>query len=334
MPASKWRLEFTAGSQLRLRRGVTLVGRDPTCDIVLHNSKVSRRQLLIHARRDAVELVKLGRQTVCCDALTLAEAAVVVGDGARISIGGTHFAELCALSKADDPPRWLARVDRSPALTLPREGFVVGGGATDELRIEGWPPAALRLHPIDAGVIVERSPEVHDLLHTDERSRFDGDGFARVDPERPLRIMKRVLSVLLVSATATTRTCTNTVLGNTKTLVRLESFGRGGVITVERGDEVSSAYLSRLRFSLVHALIRPRASATAGGYVDLETMSAEIWPNDAFKTEYDFNVLLHRVRQDLIRAGLGADEFIERARGSGRLRSPIAANATVILADL
>ncbi len=330
MPASRWRLEFAAGSQLRLRRGVTLVGRDPTCDIVLRNSKVSRRQLLIHVRRDAVELVNLGRQEVCCDGLTLGEGAAVIAEGARVSIGKTHFAELRALSEEDDAPRWLARVDHSPALTIPREGFVVGGGVTDELRIKGWPAAALRLQPIDAGVIVEGSPAVRELLQAEERARFDGDGFARVDPEQPLRVMKRVLSVFLVSTTTTTRT--STVLGNTKTVLKLESFGRGGVITVERGSEVSSAYLSRLRFALLCALVRPRA--VSGGYVDLETMSAEIWPDDDFKTEYDFNVLLHRVRQDLIRAGLGADEFIERARGSGRLRSPIAANATVILADL
>lgn len=307
---------------------MTLVGRHPACDVVINNSAVSRRQLLIHARADAVELVKLGRQNVYCNESELGEQAMIAGDGDRISFGGTKFAVLRRF-ESERSTRWLICIDGGPGLEVRTNGLVIGGRGHEDLTVEGWPPDALRIHGLDSGVIVECSAAARRLLSEREQDHFDGDGFARIDPDRGLSVAGRMLSVLGTGS----KLQASTLLSGHSTVVRLESYGRGGVLVIESGGgEPRSAYFSRLRFALVRALIHPRPPASPGDYLGVEALCEEIWPDSEHKTEYDFNVLLHRVRQDLLRAGLDVDRVIERARGSGMIRAPIAVNAMVILA--
>lgn len=323
---ARWQLHFATGGRLNLRHGVTLVGRHPTCDVILQNSAISRRQLLLHARHDAVELVKLGRQAVHCGDDELTDEAYSAGDGAAITIGGVEFATLRADARADAPPRWLLSVDDGPALPLGRGVLILGGGPADHLNVDGWPAAALRLHAVEAGVIVERRRDAAAALGDADDPRFDGDGFARLGPEAPLWIGGRRLDVSPAQAHLRTSTA---LAADEAVVLHLEPYGRGGVLTIDRGGERRSTYLARLRFALLRALLVPAPPARPGDYLDTDQLCAAIWPDNQVKTEYDLNVLLHRLRQDLLRADFEVDALIERARGSGRIRAPIAGSATI-----
>ena len=90
-----------------------------------------------------------------------------------------------------------------------------------------------------------------------------------------------------------------------------------------------SVYLAARRFALLRALITPEPPARPGELRSVEELCRAIWPDDELKDETDFNVLLYRVRRDLVNAGLDLAEFIERVRGSGMVRSPIAADAEI-----
>ena len=103
------------------------------------------------------------------------------------------------------------------------------------------------------------------------------------------------------------------------------------MITTVVGGEERSVYLPRLRFALLRALIAPPPPAAPGDYLDVESLCEIVWPGNHSKTEYDFNVLLHRVRRDLLRAELDVDALIERAHGSGMIRAPAAAEAEVVV---
>ncbi|MEZ4381079.1 MAG: FHA domain-containing protein [Nannocystaceae bacterium] len=321
----RWRLDFTAGGELTLRRGVTLVGRHPACDIVLDNATISRRQLLLQPRADGVELVKLGRQEVRCDAEALDEQVVIAGDGARLTIGGVDFATIRALADVADEARWLLSLDGGPALKITAT-FTIGGSIADDLTIPGWPRAALRLHDAEAAVLVELAEAAAGLVSGEDAARFDPDGFAPLDPGRPLTVGEHRLALLRSAAELRSSTLHDDAA---PLVLRAESYGRGGVVTTVVGGDERSVYLPRLRYSLLRALIAPPPPAAPGDYLDAEALCEVIWPGNPDKTEYDFNVLLHRVRRDLLRAEIDVDALIERAHGSGMIRAPFAAQAEV-----
>jgi hypothetical protein len=278
-------------------------------------------------------LVKLGRQAVRCNELELGEESVVAGDGDCIRIGGADFARVRANVRDAHAVRWLLSVDGGPGIQLVHTPFVVGGDEHDNLGIPGWPAAALLLHDVDASVVVELGEAARTLLSSQEAEHFDADGITRIVADdgaktQSLQIGGRVFSFVRSVQTP----CTRTELDAKQPVVlRLARYGRGGVLTIETGEKTDSVYLARLRFALICALIRPPPPAVSGDNVSFETLCAQIWPGQSLKTQYDFNVLLHRVRQDLLRAEIDVTALIERAHGSGLLSAPIARGATVVV---
>lgn len=328
---ARWRLEFATGGQLSLQRGVTLVGRHPTCDVVLDDSTVSRRQLLLQTRVDGVELVKLGRQTVHCDELELDERSTLARDGDHIRIGGAPFARVRASASGEESACWLLSVDGGPRIQLTHTTFFVGSGEHDSLAVPGWPAATLQIHDVDLNVLVELSEAGKAMLSTEEAERFNVDGIVRIAAnagEQTLRVGGHELSFVHRASDPRTQATLDTAQS---VVLRLDRCGRGGVLTIETEDDTHSVYLARLRFDLISALIRPPPPAAGGDYVAIETLCEQVWPEQPFKTEYDLNVLLHRLRQDLLRARLDITALIERAHRSGLLRAPIARDAKVIV---
>ncbi|NVB40610.1 FHA domain-containing protein [Pseudenhygromyxa sp. WMMC2535] len=324
---TRWRLEFELGGQYSLRPGATSLGRHPTCDIILTDSTVSRRQLLLNTRVDGVELIKLGRQSVRCNERELDEEAVLAGSGDVIVIGGRPFATLRVIEEPASEPPWLLSVDGSPGLSLGHAPFAIGGGAEDHFVIPDWPAGAAQLHALEDAVIIELSDALRAQLEPSERARLGDEGFLRAEPGHSLRVAGHDLAV---TASASAGVATTQFSVAEDALIRLESYRRGGVITIERGAQIASVYLSALRFALLRALLCPPSPHAPGEFIELEQLCALIWPDKPLKNEYDFNVLLHRVRQDLVRAKLDVDAFIERAHGSGRVRAPIAIGAQIL----
>lgn len=326
---SRWRLEFGAGDQLALRRGVVVVGRSSACDIVLADPAVSRRQLLLHTTADGVVLANVGRQGVSHNGAEI-EEPVVAADGDRIGIGGEPFAVLRATEAGDEASRWILRLDGGVALKLRRTPFAVGGGPVDDLSVEGWPAAALRLHDVDTGVVVELGAGAEALLRAGERAAFDADGFARIAVGDDFRVGGRRFAIVQGSAGLEGSTELHGV--EPPVAVRLEAYRRGGVLSICRGGEATELFLAQRRFALLRALFAPARPAVAGELVPVDALCRTIWPDDPAKDESDFNVLLYRVRRDLLAAGIDADTVIERARGTGMVRAPLGATAAVILA--
>ena len=326
---SRWRLEFEAGDKLALRRGVVVVGRSSSCDVVLDDPAISRRQLLLHVTAEGVVLANVGRQAVSRNGSEIDESALA-GDGDRIRIGGSPFAVVRATVAEEAESRWILRLDGGLTLKPRRTPFTVGGGGADDLRLDGWPAAGLSLHDVDTGVIVELGADSGSLLRDDERSAFDADGFARVALGGELLVGGRRFAFLQGDGGLEG----STEIGGVETVVevRLEAYKRGGVLSIGRGGATVEVFLAQRRFALLRALLSPNKPALAGDLVPVEALCRTIWPDDPHKDESDFNVLLYRVRRDLLRAGIDAGAVIERARGSGMVRSPLGEGARVMIA--
>ncbi|NVB36340.1 FHA domain-containing protein [Pseudenhygromyxa sp. WMMC2535] len=230
--AERWLLEFETGYCISLRAGVTVLGRGSSCDVVLDDPAISRRQLLLLPRAEGVEVVNVGRQVASVDGQAI-DAPTLARAGGRLSIAGAPLGTI--LVQGSDPSQ------EASTVLGPR------GEAS---------PAGLSL--------------------------------------------------------------------------RLERYARGGLLTLSEADEQRSVYLAPLRFSLVHALLVPSPPASPGDFVSVRELCRQIWPDDLHKDDNDFGVLLHRLRQDLQRADLDPKRLVERARGTGMIRAPLASEATII----
>ncbi len=305
-----------------------VVGRSASCDVVLDDPAVSRRQLLLHVTAEGVVLANVGRQGVSCNGVEIDESALA-GDGDAIGIGGEPFAVLRRTTLEGAESRWILRLDGGLALKLRRTPFTVGGGPTDDLSVDGWPAGALTLHDVDTGIIVELGAGSEGLLRGGERAAFDSDGFARVAVGGVILVGGRRFSIIQGDA----RLEGSTEIGGTppRSEVRLEAYKRGGVLSLGRGGEATEVFLAERRFALLRALFAPAKPAVAGDLIGVDDLCERIWPDDPSKDESDFNVLLYRVRRDLLRAGIDASEVIERARGAGMVRAPLGESARVVI---
>lgn len=318
---SAWFLELRAGARVGLGRGVTTIGRSASCDIVIPDRGVSRRHVLVCARADAVEVVNVGKHAVFIDDEPVEELGRA-RDGQRVAIAGAVVATVRRAATRPDASsraRWFLRIDGGPLVAIGGERFTVGGGERDDLVMRDWDERALVLHPVDDGVVVEaaRPPD----------ERFDHDGFARLGAGESLRYAGARVELLARGGELERST---QQLAGARTVVRLEAFRAGGMLVIETAGDASSLYLPRRRYALLRALLTP-AAAGERGYLRVDALCRAIWPDDPVKDETDFNVLLHRVRRDLLRAGVDASALIERARGSGMIRAPIAARPDVEL---
>ncbi len=326
---SGWRLEFATGDGLVLRRGLAVIGRSAACDVVLDDPAISRRQLLLQVASDGVMLVNVGRQAVCHNGQEFDEPTLAV-DGDRITIGGEAFAVVRATALSAEPPRWILRLDGGLSIKIRRVPFLVGGGAGDDLTIDGWPSAALSLHDVGAGLVMELAPAARALLQRGEGAAFDAEGLVRLAVGMRVYVGGRSFSIVATGADLEG----STLLGGeaaSAVELRICAHRRGGTLSIQGGGRCSEVVLAKRRFALVRALLCPQKPAMPGDFIGVETLCRVIWPDDPGKDESDFNVLLYRVRRDLLRAGIDASELVERGRCAGVLRSPIAARADIII---
>ena len=104
------------------------------------------RQLLLRARLEGVEVINLGRRPITRRGEPLEDAALLE-DGDPLELDGAPLATIRAHASVPGTARWLLRVDDGPAVGMARTPFSIGGG-DDDLRVEGWPPAALQLQDV------------------------------------------------------------------------------------------------------------------------------------------------------------------------------------------
>jgi len=88
-------------------------------------------------------------------------------------------------------------------------------------------------------------------------------------------------------------------------------------------------YLADRRCDLVATLLQPPGAYSAGELVPDPVVIDKVWPGKAMGRT-DLNVLVHRLRKDLVRCGVDA-KLVVRARGGGATRFALADDAKVTI---
>lgn len=305
-----------------------IIGRSPRCELVLREETASRTQALVYLGADGPQLVILGKGVTTVNGSPVEhERALAAGDviglpGLALSVE----AEAAAGVPGDEPRTgWLVESSSGNLFGVSVSPFVIGGGAAVDVRFDGWPDEVMRLH----------SAEQRLHLEAIEPLELDGVALAageieRVDVGSVIGYSGDRLTVLSGGQVSSGRTAAEDAAAQLPSRVRLEFLPRGGRLTVSANGREHSLYLADRRCDLIAALLSPPAPYQPGELIPDDTLIPRVWAHKA-STRVNLNVLLHRVRRDLVRAGLGGVDLLQRASGGGATRFALADDAAVII---
>jgi hypothetical protein len=315
----QWWLANGDGVRLRVDAAGVLVGRSPRCDLVLRDQKASRSQALVYVDGDEPRLLVLGRgRTRLNDAVAGRESRLAAGD--RISVPGLELAlELVSSqgeAEARDRQAWVLDRPGGGLFGVSHGPFIIGGHASDDLQLAGWPDHALTLHPTQG------------RLHLATQVALEVDGAAL----EPGGLVALAPGSSIVYGVHTLRVVAGGQFGQGSTLITdsdgvaalpdriaLEFLPRGGRLRVHTPGGECGVYLPGQRCDLMALLLRPPEPYRRGELLDDELLLARVWPNQA-RTRVDLNTLIYRLRRDLVGAGIDATALIARAPGGGGTR--------------
>ena len=301
-----------------------VIGRDPACDIVIGDPAVSRRHALIRITPDGVELVSLGRQAALHNGRPC-ERAQLVTEGDVIEVGGLAFRASVELPRPGQTGAAYRLVRGRSSYGVSHTPFVIGGGATDDLIFDGWPPGALQLHVAQGGLFVEA---------------VAGDATINGEPIEHDALAELAVGDVLGLGAATFEVARGhdpvhtTIVGDRDELpsrVSIEMMPRGGrvVFSLPSGDR--TVYLADRRLDLIVALVRPPAGYAPGDYIPDDVLRPIVWPRNPNVIRSEINVHITRCRKDLLAAGLAGPRLLQRAPGGGATRLALAPGCTVEL---
>lgn len=325
-----WWINHQGGAKRRLSPAGVLVGRESDCDIVLVDPAASRRQALLYLGPDGPRVVPLGRgQTRMRGASLDAPAALLPGD--RIEVPGLEL--VVDTEDATSAPmatsRWMLQDGSGGLFGVGTEGCSIGGSRGDDLRIDGWPAGALSFQVAQERLIVELAADA-----TINGTEYPQGELVALAAGAQVEIGETKIRVLVGGGASAETTASVAGSEPPKSLlpstVRLTFLPRGGRLSVRVGRKQYGCYLADRRCDLVACLLQPPSPYGPGDFIPDDVLLARVWPNQTVQRR-NLAVLLHRVRKDLLAAGLDGTALITRPEGgrAARFSVQLGANVTV-----
>jgi len=312
-------VEVSGGSRRRVGAGL-VIGRSPACDVVLADRRISGYHALLHPTADGALLVPLGRNPCWLNGDQV-EAGTPVGDGDRIELPGTvlvvHF------DPVEPETSWLLMEQDGVGHTVRFAPFRIGSDPSADLQLAGWPTVDLYL--VQGALVCEALTE----------------GLRCNDQEvEPHAVTSVAAGAVLEHGGVTLAALPNDIQGHDTTQrmggtarptrVHLAFQPNGGVVEFQFGALSYGLTLAELRFRLLVALLDPPGDYVAGDLVPDDLLLPLVWPRQPEKTHRDLNLLVHRLRKDLVKAGVDGTSLLTRPRLGGGLCFMIEEGATVV----
>ncbi|MCO4772641.1 MAG: FHA domain-containing protein [Deltaproteobacteria bacterium] len=299
------------GSRRKVTDRALLIGRDPGCDVVLSDARSSGRQALVRVAPGGVELHPLGRNPTLVNDKPV-DRLHLLGTGDLIGVPGATFSVFIERAPASDG-LWLLQVGNN-SHRIPQRALAVGSSPYDDLIVPGLPPGALTFFRAGEGLLLEVTEEGFTI----DGKPIEPDEVHPVGPQRTIAWGDVAMRLENGSMGRTPTTHLSELPILRKLMFRY--MPTGGELTVDLTTETFEVRLSELRCRLVVALLAPPDPYDAGEFVPDEVVLPQVWPRQPDRSHYDLNTLVHRLRKDLLKAGLDPTQIVERARGGGGTR--------------
>ncbi|MGE0868842.1 MAG: FHA domain-containing protein [Kofleriaceae bacterium] len=313
------------GASRRVGPNGLMIGRKHDCDLVSEDPSVSRRHALIRVTSDGAEVVPLGRGPIEVNGKTC-EQPKPLSDGDRVAVPGlevTVRVEALPPNKAGSSTWRLIRV-RGGSFGIVHSPFLIGGGGADDLIVKRWPQGALRFHLAQGDLYFEAAvPKV-------KRNGAD----VEVGATEPVAVGDEIEfrgETFSVRQSGHAATTVATRAPGFPTRIAIEILPRGGRAVFDIAGEQRAVFLSDRRLDLLVALVKPPEGYAAGEFIPDEVVATTVWPRNPGVTRTEINVLISRLRRDLVEAGLAGARLVERAPGGGATRMVLAKGADVVV---
>jgi hypothetical protein len=294
-----------------------LIGRSGVCDLVLANPHVSGRQALIRHTPQGAELISIGRNPTAVGGKKVADRVNLV-DGDAIELPGTTLT--VHIDPVDDRPTWMVLDPLGLGHPIRGDQLQIGEGSRADLQAIG---GGVALHPRGKALVADPGAGVS----------LDGEELMEDVPvEVPAGATLTVGQtdfLIVAEAPAGSDTTRRIATPELPCYAELAFLPTGGKLTLQVGSETMQLSLSELRARLVAILLGPPSGHTPGDYIPDEVILPAVWPRQPEKTHTDLNLLLHRVRRSLLKAGANPTRVLERAPQGGALRFCLARDAEV-----
>jgi hypothetical protein len=330
--ASTWWLQLPDGSRRRIEPSGCLLGRAADCDVVLVSQDASRRQALVYLGAEGPHVVAMGRAATLLDG-TPVETSRPCVDGSRVEVPGLQCTLLAEpVSSRDEEPSWVLERVGGAFFGVGERPLTIGGGSDDGLRIAGLPAHALGFRVVSDRLVVEfgvdGTIDGRSVAAGAVEGLRPGSRIGAGDPADPTHgIALRVIDGGR-QHDATTRGVGGRTLEEHVTQVALEFLPHGGRLRLTTAGRERSLYLADRRCDLVACLLQPPAPLNPGEFVPDDVLLPRVWPGKpADRTA--INVLVHRLRRDLVRAGIDGCALVERSAGGGATRFTLGRGASV-----
>jgi hypothetical protein len=302
------------------------IGRQRDCEIVAADPSVSRRHALVRLTSDGAEVVPVGKGPIDVNGKPR-DKPHELADGDELRLPGL------VLDVRISAPRPDAETATGYVLERPRGGsfgvahtpFVIGGGDTDDLIVKKWPAHALVLHLAQGELYVE----VRTGTATRNGADIADDTLVALVPGDTLGYRGETFAIGYGRSRDTTTAVAATESLPTK--VAIEMLPRGGrvVFSLPEGDR--AVYLADRRLDLMVALVQPPDGYRGGELIPDDVVRSVVWPRKAGVSRPEINMLISRLRRDLLDIGLAGPRLLERAPGGGATRFVLAPGAEVVV---
>ncbi|MFO0554719.1 MAG: FHA domain-containing protein [Polyangiaceae bacterium] len=303
-------LRDASGIRVPLTQGSLLIGRAPSCHVVVSHPRVSRQHVLITEVAGGAQVVPLGRAPIHLRGVPI-EEPTQASHGDVLEVESDRFVlETAPASEST----WMLQAG-STQYPIRRAGFRIGGDKSDDLYLETWPAAGATLFPVVGAVV----GEIH--ASVDVRGARMESGLVQMAAGTTLSAGGVTLTIVQPNDVLATAD-----LDPLPTALHLELMPNGALlrITLEREFAV---WLPHKRGDLLAALLSPPSSLKAGDWVPDDMLLPRIWGTEP-SSRVLLNTLIHRTRLTLSAAGLNGPNLVERAPGGGSTRVRIARNAS------
>ncbi len=310
MIATRWSIEFGDGLRIPVTAIGVVIGRSPECDVVVDDPEVSRKHAHVRVSHRGLELVPLGRNPIDVNRVArTTPVSLEAGDG--FVIASLHVTVVASDGDSAEPPAWTIDVGGAQ-LGLPRPPLVLGGSGQDDVVVPGWPPSAIRIHRVGDALFVEADVDGVTLAGA---SLTPGSVEAVRDGANLELAGRRAILVYHGVPGSATRPA---AVGPERIAIRV--LPRGAQVTITMGGVPRSLGVSERRLDLLSILLDPPPPLRRGEFVSDDLILARVWPRSDRADQGDLNALVHRLRRDLIKAGLDGPALIARVPGGGATR--------------
>lgn len=316
-------LVMSGGARILVQDRGLVLGRLPSCDVVLSDPHASSRHAVITPTVNGLELVALGRNPTSVNGAPVDRNALLE-NGDVLELPGATFTVDVDRSTSWSRQAWVVELPDGSWYAIRQLPFIVGGGRSDHLEVPGWPERLLTFHLVQGELAVELGADAELCGEPIPEGAVE-----LVEPRDEVRSGGTTVRFLLADGSDGDSTKIDAG-ASLPTSARFEFLPNGGRLHLHFGPDAEVVVeLSELRARLVASLLDPPGEYQAGDFLPDEVLIPSIWSRGSSRGRTDLNLLVHRTRKNLLDAGINPVAVLVRARKGGATSFRLAPGAEV-----